>query len=343
MAQKKINSTPASSNLPPPKKNAADSSEDSEVDELEAPDSKPKSMEDLALPQKLIALVFENKNIKQSLYPPCGLNASTTNGGGKKKVDAQWQLCVLLLGDITKYKDAIAAIDAVNNSKGNLSWANKMKNRLRMMAKTTHDYDAKMGQTGAGIENAAQIDMSATNSFTTKWVEISASCPWFFDMRTLIAQRPNLVPTGLGHSSTGVVAGGGGGGGGGGGKGEDGISSIPISDWDETPRHIPEPDSRKRSFSELDEELAVGSGDNYIPSSPVPSETAVELIDETEPKEVRVKAKGKEMQRKNPEKPNTSTPAAPAPTVAPKASKKTKLAEFSEIAKKQGEDTPEGT
>lgn len=71
---------------------------------------------------------MEYKIIKQSLFPPCGLNASTTNGGGQKKVDAQWQLCVLLLGKIAKYKDAIAA---VKDAKGKLAWANKIKNRIR--------------------------------------------------------------------------------------------------------------------------------------------------------------------------------------------------------------------
>jgi len=32
--------------------------------------------------------------------------------------------------------------------------------------------------------------------------EIQSVAPWFFEMRDLIAQRPNLVPTGLGHSAS---------------------------------------------------------------------------------------------------------------------------------------------
>ncbi|KAJ7268517.1 hypothetical protein C8J57DRAFT_1325338 [Mycena rebaudengoi] len=91
------------------------------------------------------------------------------------------------------------------------------------MAKIAREYNTEMGETGAGIENAADIDMSVTNAFTTKWgtfcapihhtcqlisvqnpAEISAKCPWYFDMRNLIGQRPNLVPTGVGHSGTAV-------------------------------------------------------------------------------------------------------------------------------------------
>lgn len=37
------------------------------------------------------------------------------------------------------------------------------------MAKIARGYDQEMGQTGAGIENAASIDMNKNNAFTTKW------------------------------------------------------------------------------------------------------------------------------------------------------------------------------
>ncbi|KAJ7700369.1 hypothetical protein B0H17DRAFT_904211, partial [Mycena rosella] len=49
---------------------------------------------------KLVALILEHYAIQRSLFPPCGANASTTNGGGKPKVTAQWDLAVLLLEDI---------------------------------------------------------------------------------------------------------------------------------------------------------------------------------------------------------------------------------------------------
>jgi hypothetical protein len=37
------------------------------------------------------------------------------------------------------------------------------------MGKTTRGYIEEMGQTGAGIERADDIDTTVTNSFTTKW------------------------------------------------------------------------------------------------------------------------------------------------------------------------------
>ncbi|KAJ6583200.1 hypothetical protein B0H10DRAFT_1962287 [Mycena sp. CBHHK59/15] len=297
-----------------------------------------------------------NRGIKQSLYPPCGPNVSTTNGSGKPKVNTQWKLAVLLLGDLDKYRDVLATCVKPNQK---LVLANKMKNRLRayvgltLMANITQDYDTEMGQMGAGIQNASEIDMSIENPFTTKWAEISAACPWYFDMRNLIAQCPNLVPTGVGHSSTGIAA--------------DIIilgsttpgdkeeqdelastASAPLSGWGSSP----EPDMRghsKHMFSQIVEDLG-GSGDDYSLLSPMLSESALcdydeqtldddgLILDDTDPGEAMegtVRTKGQDTHRKNPAKTIASNPAVAVPATAPKAPMKTKIAEFSEIVKNE--------
>ena len=79
-----------------------------------------------------------------------------------------------------------------------------------------------MGETGAGITSADQIDMSKSNAFTNKWsmhsiyirypfethafmiVAISATFPWLFEMKDLIAERPNLVPVGIGNNTSSI-------------------------------------------------------------------------------------------------------------------------------------------
>ncbi|KAJ6616326.1 hypothetical protein B0H10DRAFT_2219541 [Mycena sp. CBHHK59/15] len=190
--------------------------------------------------------------------------------------------------------------------------------------------------------------MSVANTFTTKWAEISDGCPWFFNIRNLIAQRPNLVPAGLGHSSTsfdaGVIM-----------PGsaamdddgdedakeevdEDGTLSAPLSHWEP----MPEPDTGrlgKRSFSKIDDKVGkdgvVGSGDDYNLSSPVISESAL-LDDLAEPDDLeKVKGKSQETHRKNTAKLSTSTPTATPASFALKPAKKSKIAEFSEIAKNE--------
>jgi hypothetical protein len=123
---------------------------------------------------------------------------------------------------------------------------------------------------------------------------------------------------------------------------------VPIPGWDHSPGRTPEPESRKRTFSESAEDQA--SCDDYFPSSPVLSESAL-FDDDTGGvqgaedgadeggKDQKGKGKTKEKKthtiaKKNPAKPTASTLAAPAAT-APKPSKKTKLVEFSEIAKSE--------
>ncbi|KAJ7309471.1 hypothetical protein DFH08DRAFT_823413 [Mycena albidolilacea] len=111
--------------------------------------------------------------------------------------------------------------------------------RTALMSKTARQYIAEMGETGADIDNAAQIDMNVLNEFTNKWVEIRKDCPWFFDMRNLIAHARTSFP--------------------------------PV--WAIVPPS-PEPEGmslgQKRSFTEVEDDG--GSDNNYEPSSPTASE-----------------------------------------------------------------------
>lgn len=181
-------------------------------------------------------------------------------------------------------------------------------------------------------------------------VEIRKDCPWFFDMRNLIAQRPNLVPTGVGNSTTGVndgvlmplTQGGALMGDDGAGDVDDAASqaSVPIDGWSRSPspRPSPEPEGmsvgQKRFFTEIEDDG--GSGDNYEPSSPtasepVPVDMEDDAVDTTDAKPIAAAKRTK----KRPAKAATSAPAAPAPSIAPKPSKKSKLMEFTEIAKSE--------
>ncbi|KAJ7911266.1 hypothetical protein B0H13DRAFT_2328479 [Mycena leptocephala] len=157
------------------KRDNSDSSEDSS-DDIIVDDSEivPKTAGKTAAQCQAPRNHLRRCDIKRSLYPPCGPNASTQKGGGKPKVNAQWEVAVALLGDIEKYKDAIAACDT---PKEKLVFANKIKNRLSSMAKTTRDYDKVMGATGAGIKNAADINKDSKNKFTTKWPRSLPTAP----------------------------------------------------------------------------------------------------------------------------------------------------------------------
>ncbi|KAF7372607.1 hypothetical protein MVEN_00123700 [Mycena venus] len=107
-------------------------------------------------------------------------------------------------------------------------------------------------------------------------------------MRNLIGQRPSLVPTGLGNSDSaftaGVIIPGATAASDGGmeqEEEEDGTSSILLNDEDHAPGDSPGPTTGKRTFSEFDDEKSEfdddgagpGSGDDYFPKSPHPSES----------------------------------------------------------------------
>ncbi|KAK7015048.1 hypothetical protein R3P38DRAFT_2787158 [Favolaschia claudopus] len=214
--------------------------------------------------QRLLALIFESDIIKQGLFPSTGPNASLSDGGGMPKTEHQWALAKLLLGKDPKYVASIAA--AEKDSKMRASYARKIKNRLMIssssMMRQARKHNTTMGQTGEGIRKASKIDMSKKNAFTTKWAQISQKSSWYFKMQELIGEHPNLVPTGLGNSSSSFDA---------------GVTVLGLTSDDEasaeeeenndddetlpraphtntsSPRDSPEPRaSRKRSFSKGD-------------------------------------------------------------------------------------------
>ncbi|KAE9384312.1 hypothetical protein BT96DRAFT_1008206 [Gymnopus androsaceus JB14] len=69
---------------------------------------------------------------------------------------------------------------------------------------STREITNKLGQTGAGIENAVEIDMSKGNAFTNLWAKEREKCPWYFEMRNLIGDRPNAKPVGIGNSQSAI-------------------------------------------------------------------------------------------------------------------------------------------
>ncbi|KAJ8094827.1 hypothetical protein PM082_010039 [Marasmius tenuissimus] len=153
------------------------------------------------LSTRLVALITENKEIRRNLYPgPNETNLLTAKGGGTAKTDYYWQLALGLFKDHPVYGPQI--VQAIAGGKGRGKWEDKIKNRLDKMALICRDCIKDMGETGAGIEREDQIDMSLDNEFTNMWTVCRAKCPYFFEMRALIGQRPNITPVGVGNSTT---------------------------------------------------------------------------------------------------------------------------------------------
>jgi hypothetical protein len=179
-------------------------------------------------------------------------------------------------------------------------------------------------------------------------VIIAKECPWFFEMRELIGQRPNVVPVGLGNSETGIdmdVLGG--------PAQSDGAQDGGDQHW----ANGDDDASSEMGFEgrQMTEDITDQSDAGFPPPHELPQSSAssqdvvVAVVDDKaaavagdsgeSPALDDVKGKRKQQQkplvRKTAARDGTSNPAPhPAPTPAT-SSKKTKLGEFAEIAKSE--------
>jgi hypothetical protein len=85
------------------------------------------SWSDAKLTWALLTAISNNNTIKQGLFPGPGRNVSMVKGGGKKKIDHQFDLAKALFGEHEKYGEAFKL---TQDSKQKLLWATKVKNHL---------------------------------------------------------------------------------------------------------------------------------------------------------------------------------------------------------------------
>jgi hypothetical protein len=85
------------------------------------------SWSDASLTWELITAITNDSRIKQGLFPGRGGNVSTAKGGGKKKIDHQYELAKALFSKHERYGDAFKL---PHDSKQKILWATKIKNRI---------------------------------------------------------------------------------------------------------------------------------------------------------------------------------------------------------------------
>ncbi|KAJ7722964.1 hypothetical protein B0H16DRAFT_1895976 [Mycena metata] len=155
-----------------------------------------KDEDGIKLTWQLITAIEGADETRASLFPPVGANKIS---GGRKKSEYQFDLAKKLFAEHPKYKDAFATIATAKDKK---FWYSKIKNRLDALIKKVRAQIEEMGQTGAGVEN--EEDIMPGTALTTKWDLIKKDSPWFFHMRSLVGERPNLVHAGLGNNDSEV-------------------------------------------------------------------------------------------------------------------------------------------
>ncbi|KAJ7672987.1 hypothetical protein DFH06DRAFT_1173981 [Mycena polygramma] len=152
----------------------------------------------------LITGIEEDEEIRDGLYPGPGAIKRT---GGKPKTHFYDALGVKLFADNPAYTEILAidpelseAEQAKKKAEQRKLLAGKVKNKVKTLTDTARIHILEMGQTGAGLRSAAEIKPGS--KLATQWDVIKDDFPWLFNMRDLIAARPNLKPVGLGNNDT---------------------------------------------------------------------------------------------------------------------------------------------
>ncbi|KAF8174850.1 hypothetical protein K438DRAFT_1848511, partial [Mycena galopus ATCC 62051] len=173
------------------------------------------------------------------------------------------------------------------------------------MSKITHDYITEMGETGAGIRNTSEIDMSVSNALTNKWGTLFQT-PTVTRVFQTTTTTPDPRPASPSTAGALFLA------------------------------HVSRTSPRSRSSPLPTNDLSL-SGDDSSGKTPFRICSPPSAHAESEPIDLddeQTAASDTKPVKTRPPKPSTSKPAA-APTVSSRPTKKSKLAEFSEIAKSE--------
>ncbi|KAJ6545773.1 hypothetical protein B0H19DRAFT_1267136 [Mycena capillaripes] len=148
----------------------------------------------------MITAIESDEEIRDGLYPGVG---AIKRAGGLPKTHFYYKVAEACFAEHPLYKDAFA-IDPDQSpallAQHRKPWIEKIRNRDNTLKAKARVNIATMGQTGAGLESAEDIEPGS--GIATKWDLIQADSPWFFNMRDLIAARPNLQPVGLGNNDS---------------------------------------------------------------------------------------------------------------------------------------------
>ncbi|KAJ7719818.1 hypothetical protein B0H16DRAFT_1897044 [Mycena metata] len=183
---------------PPKKKEEPLKEEGSEDDDAEGPESEDADgVVDIDWTPELtwtLISALEEDEIRAGLFPPPG--AIKRKGAKPKK---HWQYLVAKECFEFDVKYGVAFTKAVKPAERGF-WSRKIKNKVKTLVDAARANIKVMGQTGEGVESAD--DIIPGTALYTKWDAIQAHSPWFWEMRSLIGERPNLRPVGLGNNAS---------------------------------------------------------------------------------------------------------------------------------------------
>ncbi|KAL1678492.1 hypothetical protein EV122DRAFT_251873 [Schizophyllum commune] len=181
-----------------------DGDEESEDDESGEKGGQGRLRWTVELEWKIVSTITDDPDIKKGLYPP----PKTDTAVGRKLKSANsvpkethfWTVINAVMSTHAQYVDTWPLIAA--DPKKRKQWINKLKGKLRKMEKLVAEWRVKLGKTGEGVDTGNQVDTTKKNRFVNMNAQCLDACPWFWEFRNIIAERPNHVPQGVGNNSS---------------------------------------------------------------------------------------------------------------------------------------------
>ncbi|KAG0643295.1 hypothetical protein HOY80DRAFT_1095120 [Tuber brumale] len=103
---------------------------------------------------------------------------------GKKKIHICTELAQELLGKEPRYLEYVRADPT--------RYGESVKQKLARLAKLYAEKKKELGQTGAGLRNADDIDSTASTKLQNLWDHVKQKCQYFYHLRDLLGERTNI-------------------------------------------------------------------------------------------------------------------------------------------------------
>ncbi|KAI5777174.1 hypothetical protein EDC01DRAFT_636106 [Geopyxis carbonaria] len=126
---------------------------------------------------KLLGVLEDHDNYRRAVWPRPG-DRST----GETKISWCERVARTMLEDNTEYADLV--------EKELRFYGNSVKGKLRKLQVLYKQKKEEMGETGAGLGGADEI--TEGSDLANKWEEIQKECPYFYTLRNLLGERPNI-------------------------------------------------------------------------------------------------------------------------------------------------------
>ncbi|KAJ7627107.1 hypothetical protein FB45DRAFT_1029465 [Roridomyces roridus] len=149
----------------------------------------------------VITAIEDSPALTNALFPSCGQNESSLNGGGMKKAEAYYKCAEAVWSK--RFPEYFKALATGPKGDREAVWS-KVKNLLVWLTKETQKHKKRMEGTRSGNEMTQdELDqLPHDDERRSAWGGVLAEFPYYFRMTALLSDRPNWEPVSLGNTES---------------------------------------------------------------------------------------------------------------------------------------------